>query len=55
MERSEGVPENEIAFIHSANTDARKAKLFAKVTCGQVRFYWVPQGYIYQSSHKRQA
>jgi len=33
-----GVPENEIAFIHSANTDARKAELFAKVRSGQVRF-----------------
>ena len=33
-----GVPENEIAFIHSANTDTRKAELFAKVRSGQVRF-----------------
>lgn len=33
-----GVPEGEIAFIHSANTDARKSELFAKVRSGQVRF-----------------
>ena len=33
-----GVPEEEIAFIHSANTEARKAELFAKVRSGQVRF-----------------
>ncbi len=33
-----GVPEREIAFIHSANTDARKSELFAKVRSGQVRF-----------------
>lgn len=32
-----GVPEQEIAFIHDANTDARKAELFAKVRAGQVR------------------
>ena len=33
-----GVPENEIAFIHNANTELRKAELFAKVRSGQVRF-----------------
>ena len=33
-----GVPEEEIAFIHDANTDIRKANLFAKVRSGQVRF-----------------
>ena len=33
-----GVPEGEVAFIHSANTEARKAELFAKVRSGQVRF-----------------
>lgn len=33
-----GVPEGEVAFIHSANTDARKSELFAKVRSGQVRF-----------------
>ena len=33
-----GVPENEIAFIHNANTETRKAELFAKVRSGQVRF-----------------
>jgi len=33
-----GVPENEIAFIHNANTDTRKAELFGKVRSGQVRF-----------------
>ena len=33
-----GVPEKEIAFIHDANTELRKAELFAKVRSGQVRF-----------------
>ena len=33
-----GVPENEVAFIHEANTDTRKAELFGKVRSGQVRF-----------------
>lgn len=33
-----GVPEHEIAFMHDANTEARKAELFAKVRSGQVRF-----------------
>lgn len=33
-----GVPEEEIAFIHTANTETRKAELFAKVRSGQVRF-----------------
>lgn len=33
-----GVPPEEIAFIHSANTEIRKAELFAKVRSGQVRF-----------------
>ena len=28
-----GVPENEIAFIHDANTELRKAELFGKVRC----------------------
>ena len=32
-----GVPENEIAFIHDANTEAQKKELFAKVRKGQVR------------------
>lgn len=32
------VPEKEIAFIHDANTEIRKAELFAKVRSGQVRF-----------------
>lgn len=33
-----GVPEKEIAFIHDANTDVQKARLFSKVRSGQVRF-----------------
>ena len=33
-----GVPEGEISFIHDANTELRKAELFAKVRSGQVRF-----------------
>lgn len=32
-----GVPEEEIAFIHDANTEARKKELFSKVRSGQVR------------------
>ena len=32
-----GMPEEEIAFIHDANTDARKQELFNKVRRGQVR------------------
>ena len=32
-----GVPEGEIAFIHEANTEARKAELFANVRAGKVR------------------
>lgn len=32
-----GIPENEIAFIHDAHTDAQKATLFAKVRSGEVR------------------
>ena len=33
-----GVPEEEIAFIHDANTDRQKAVLFSKVRSGQIRF-----------------
>ena len=32
-----GVPAEQIAFIHDANTDVRKKELFAKVRSGQVR------------------
>ncbi len=32
-----GIPEEEIAFIHDADTDAKKKALFAKVRSGQVR------------------
>ena len=34
---AKGVPTEEIAFIHDANSDAKKAELFAKVRAGQVR------------------
>lgn len=34
---AQGVPENEIAFIHSAKTDQQKSELFAKVRSGEVR------------------
>ena len=34
---SAGVPENEIEFIHNADTEAKKAALFSKVRSGQVR------------------
>ncbi len=33
-----GVPANEIAFIHDANTDLQKQELFGKVRSGRVRF-----------------
>lgn len=32
-----GIPAEEIAFIHDANTEARKKELFARVRAGQVR------------------
>ena len=32
-----GVPENEIEFVHSADTEAKKAALFSKVRSGDVR------------------
>ena len=32
-----GIPENEIAFIHDADTEVRKKELFAKVMKGDVR------------------
>jgi N12 class adenine-specific DNA methylase len=32
-----GVPESEIAYIHDAKTEAKKAKLFAKVRKGHIR------------------
>lgn len=34
---SKGVPAEQIAFIHEANTEIRKAELFAKVRNGEVR------------------
>jgi len=35
---AKGVPEDEIAFIHTAGTETKKAELFGKVRSGQVRF-----------------
>lgn len=32
-----GIPKDEIAFIHEANTETKKAELFTKVRSGQVR------------------
>lgn len=34
---AKGIPKDEIAFIHEANTETRKKELFAKVRSGQVR------------------
>ena len=34
---SRGIPRDQIAFIHDANTEVRKKELFAKVRTGQVR------------------
>ena len=32
-----GIPREQIAFIHEANTEVRKKELFAKIRSGQVR------------------
>ena len=34
---AKGIPEEQIAFIHSANTEAQKKELFGKVRSGQIR------------------
>ena len=34
---AKGIPKEEVAFIHEANTETRKEELFAKVRSGQVR------------------
>lgn len=34
---AKGIPENEVAFIHDANTEARKQELFSKVRSGNIR------------------
>ena len=34
---SAGIPSDEVAFIHNADTEAKKKDLFAKVRSGQVR------------------
>ena len=34
---AKGIPEEEIAYIHSAKTEAKKKELFGKVRSGQVR------------------
>ena len=34
---SMGIPKNEIAFVHSANTEAQRSKLFGKIIRGEVR------------------
>ncbi|MDR2043322.1 MAG: DEAD/DEAH box helicase family protein [Clostridium sp.] len=34
---AKGIPEEEIAFIHDANTEVKKKELFAKVRKGQIR------------------
>jgi hypothetical protein len=35
--KNKGIPENEIAFIHDANTEIQKKELFGKVRNGQIR------------------
>ena len=35
---AKGVPEKEIAFIHDANTEAKKTELFGKVNLGRFVF-----------------
>lgn len=32
-----GIPENEVAFVHDANTENQRSKLFAKVLRGEIR------------------
>ena len=34
---AKGIPENEIAFIHTADTETKKKELFAKVKTGEIR------------------
>ena len=34
---AKGIPENEIAFIHTADTETKKKELFAKVRIGEIR------------------
>lgn len=34
---AKGIPEDEIAFIHTADTEAKKKELFAKVRTGEIR------------------
>ena len=34
---AQGMPADQIAFIHEANTEVRKKELFSKVRTGQVR------------------
>ena len=34
---AQGIPKEQITFIHEANTEVRKKELFAKVRSGQVR------------------
>ena len=34
---AQGMPAEQIAFIHEANTEVRKKELFSKVRTGQVR------------------
>ena len=34
---AKGIPENEIAFIHNADSEAKKKELFSKVRSGQIR------------------
>jgi putative pyruvate formate lyase activating enzyme len=42
---AQGVPPEEIAFIHDAKTEVQKAELFAKVRKGQVRGLTLPAAY----------
>jgi hypothetical protein len=35
--KERGIPDEEIVFIHSANTEAKKKEVFAKVRSGQIR------------------
>lgn len=47
---AEGIPENEIAFIHDANTDVRRKDLFAKVRSREIRILMGSTGAILRRS-----
>ena len=47
----QGMPADQIAFIHEANTEVRKKELFSKVRTGQVRVLLGSTAKIYDVHH----